>query len=307
MITASTWILITLGWLAPLPIGEGLPAEESAVSSVYPSGLLAGNVTNTTPRGYSVAVLFGVEQLENKVVSKSRRELWYLACINSPLSGNPSPTYCNLERTVFDDLSVSRHLKTMISVQRHSTSNGTLIINKADWIGGNLSFAVLHPDKSRTEVLMKLATEKDSLFIRSFKGIGVRVGPLTSKLQSVEYRIPEHTYTVDIPVVMPGLKSDEEKTLEAMFATFSSADLAVWNRVRRDPSQPVLWDESRVKRALGEARQRLTNADMRKVYEVFLGDYRQWLSKTGLSGEFVKQIAAFLSQSEENLFLLLAR
>ncbi len=86
-------------------------------------------------------------------------------------------------------------------------------------------------------------------------------------MEAIEYRIPEYTYTLDIPVRMRGLKSESDKRWEEMLQSLSQQDRAIWEQLE-DKTPPSL----------------------------ILAEIRKWLEHQGFSAEGLQTIFDFMSE-----------
>ena len=148
---------------------------------------------------------FGIEQYEDGKRTEHRLQNWYLLC-NYPAPaafGGSGKTYCRLNRTVYDRIIPD---ETTVTQEFHSEQTGNLQIFDMEWKAGKLDFTIIYAEGDRTEVMIRMSQDDRSFFLDSFKALTAARGLLSDKLTSVEYRIPEYTYTIDMPIRMRGLK-----------------------------------------------------------------------------------------------------
>ncbi len=124
---------------------------------------------------------------------------------------SPNETYCSVERTVFTNWAV---LGTVISRELHTTENGTLKLVYVDWEAGELDFQLIFLDGNTIEVKLRVQYQGGSIYLKDFQAMGIFI--MFDKMEAIEFRIPEYTYTRDIPVGMRGLKSEDDKRREEM-------------------------------------------------------------------------------------------
>jgi hypothetical protein len=68
------------------------------------------------------------------------------------------------------------------------------------------------------------------IYLTSFKAVGIG-GVLSGALEAIEHRIPKYTYTLNLPVVIRGMKSEEDKELDEMIGSLSHQDRLVYERL----------------------------------------------------------------------------
>jgi len=54
--------------------------------------------------------------------------------------------------------------------------------------------------------MIRMSQNDHNFFLDSFKALTAARSQLTDKLTSVEYKIPEYTYTIDMQIRMQGMK-----------------------------------------------------------------------------------------------------
>ncbi len=236
---------------------------------------------------------FGIEQWEDSKRSTHRYQTWFLDCEYPASFGKPRQTYCSLERTVMD--SIFSELKTMVSTKKHNTEDGTLVIKEADWRKGKLSLAVVYRDGSTTEVLILMKYEENQIFLDSFKALSVARGILTDAMTSVEYRIPEYDYTLQIPILMRGYKSATIRRREKL-KSLSKKDFEIWKKLERDPELLSGISPETVKKALPdhESGRSFTPDEVEKLKRIVLQGVREKLRRAGISGEGQDKILEYL-------------
>jgi len=113
-------------------------------------------------------------------------------------------TYCSVTRTVFTNWPV---LGTVINRELHTTIDGSLKLTNADWGAGELDFQLILGYGNTIEVKLRVQYQDGSIYLKDFQAMGVARGSdVALKMEAIEFRIPEYTYTRDIPIGMRGLK-----------------------------------------------------------------------------------------------------
>ncbi len=72
--------------------------------------------------------------------------------------------------------------------------------------------------------------------IKSFRGAALSSGLLGTTPSVIEYRIPEYSYPLDVPVMMGGQKTQKDKVQAQMLGSLSPADREAWDRYNRPKS-----------------------------------------------------------------------
>ena len=120
----------------------------------------------------------------------------------------------------------------IISAHRHYTSDGTLRLITADWEGGRLDFTIVNSDDSTTEAMLRMKIKRTLIFLDSFKATAITRGTsFLIPLTTIEYRLPKYTYTLNVPVLMRGLRPMADKTRADIFATLSNEDQNAWEEL----------------------------------------------------------------------------
>jgi hypothetical protein len=124
----------------------------------------------------------------------------------------------------------------------HSTDDGTLRLVDDRWREGRLDFDAVTASWQQDiiHVTMRLTVDDPVVTLRSFKGIHVGRSLFSDELSTVEYRVPEYTYTVSLPVTLRGVKSEADKRRDVALNGLSADDRRVWEAVR---SKCTLFDK----------------------------------------------------------------
>jgi len=173
---------------------------------------------------------FGIEQWEGGKRRDERYQQWHLKC-ESPAQGQPS---CELQRTIY--VMWSKDMGgAWVDFDRHSTADGTLHLVNGRWQEGTLDFDVSigTVTKDVLHVAMRLDVKDRFATLKSFKAMGVgRAGAFSlpdGNLEAVEFKIPEYTYTVNVPITLEGIRSEDDKRYDDMANGLSAEDRTAWH------------------------------------------------------------------------------
>lgn len=149
---------------------------------------------------------FGMDRWENGKKVTSTWEKWELKCQDpcyTPMFQDKG-IYCQLERIIiYKGANLSE-----IDIKRYSTLEGNLKITHADWQVGALDFEfgdVVDGNPTHCELRYKQTPE--GTFLTSFRGAAIKRSDLSGNMFTVEYRPAEHSYTLNVPIAMTGMKS----------------------------------------------------------------------------------------------------
>lgn len=191
--------------------------------------LIIGSITGTgADAKYDLTFYFGIEQWEDGKLTTHRRQQWDLHCSYPEPATNRPNTWCSLKRVVIDEELTPRS-GAIIGTTKHDSSDGTLRLIIADWESGRLDFTIVYSDGGTTEVMLRMKREGNIFYLDSFKATAITRGTIfLTPLTTIEYRIPKYTYTLNVPVVMRGLRSMGAKQWDEMVATLSKEDQKAW-------------------------------------------------------------------------------
>ncbi len=214
-VLGSAATVLLLGVTAVSASAEAVPAAFCFASDKEPRSLTCN---------------LGLELWEEGKKSESIFQSWHLTC--DPRVGHQ--LWCTLERTVI--VRSGELIGGTVTIHRHSTSDGSLKVREVNWANWRLSFDVIYPGGERMPVLMHLkpVSEKISSFlaIESFQAKDVVRTALTRKVVSQEWRLPEYSYTLNVPIALYGRKSADTKALDDMMKKLSTTDRQAFERMR---------------------------------------------------------------------------
>ncbi len=208
-------LLLVLGALL---IG-GLPAE--AVPAAY------CKATDKEPR--SLTCYLGLELWEEGKKSELIFQSWNLIC--SARVGHQ--VRCDLERTLISMW--GEPVGGVVAIHNHSTSDGSLKVWEFNWANWRVSFDVIYPSGERLPVLMRLKPKFEGysrfLAVESFPAKGVVRSMLGRSVVSQEWRLPEVSYTLNVPIILRGKKSTDAKARGDMMKKLSTTDRQAFERI----------------------------------------------------------------------------
>ena len=111
-----------------------------------------------------------------------------------------------------------------VTGQKHTEENGMLQIKNADWEEGKLDFSFTFNDRNTTEVMIRMKYGNGFIYLDSFKAVSVARDFVDKTLSVVEYKIPEYSYKMQVPILMKGLKSEEAKSRDDMEKSLNNED-----------------------------------------------------------------------------------
>lgn len=177
---------------------------------------------------YTLYFNFGIEQYENNKKADFRLQNWILNCsYPNEYAERPDKTYCYLNRTVYDRI-LTEDIGTTVTEHFHSEADRNLHLQPVDWTNGKLDFTIRFTDGNTTEVMIRLKELGGILYMDSFKALGVARGFWSDSMSALEYRIPEYTYTLNLPIRFNGIKSEDDKRREEFENSLSASDRAIW-------------------------------------------------------------------------------
>jgi hypothetical protein len=184
--------------------------------------------TDKEPR--SLTCYLGLDLWEEGKKSELIFQSWYLIC--SARVGHQ--VWCSLDRTLISMW--GERYGALVSIHNHSTSDGSLKVwefNLANW---RVSFDVIYPSGERLPVLMRLKPKIEGqsrfLAVESFQAKGVVRDVLFSRSVVLqEWRLPEYSYTLNVPIILRGKKSTEAKARADMMKKLSTTDRQAYERI----------------------------------------------------------------------------
>jgi len=149
---------------------------------------------------------FGMDRWEDGKPVTSTWEKWELKCQDpcyTPMFRDRG-IYCQLERIIiYKGTNLSD-----IDIRHYSTIEGNLKVSHADWQAGALDFEFGDPlDGNPVQCQLRYKQTPDGTFLSSFRGAAIKRSDLSGKIFTVEYRPAEHSYTLNVPIAMAGMKS----------------------------------------------------------------------------------------------------
>jgi len=203
-----------------------------------------------------------------------------------------------VKRTILDRSGEDRGFGTIIGYRSHYAEDGTLKLLYADWKGGKLDFQLILDDKTTIEVKLRLQYQNDSIYLKDFQAIGIARGRFSDTMEAIEYRIPEYTYTLDIPVQMKGLKSEDDKKRDEMLQSLTEEDRLIWEKMQSSDFVDI--DESRMKELIPDyeeieaGRRDLSSEEVKMLGALMFENYEKYFGAQGFSEDSLKKILDFM-------------
>jgi hypothetical protein len=284
-----------------------LPSDELPVIGWGDSKPLAGWTTRKgDTREYQILSSFGVEVWEGSKRS-IQNQRWTVNCRFPDYQGKLK-TYCSVQV-----LSIYpwADRDSLPSVDEYSTVDGNLEITDINWEKGQLDFDMLDPNKDRIHVFITLGTREktDQIFLESFKAsITVRQVP-SGEVTTYEFKVPDYTYTLQLPLEMRGMATQGEKQWDDMIKTLSKEDQLAWAKLKaKGPEGLKMFGAEFQKsrdRQFEQLKARTSNptpAEDKRLAEAMIELYRQEygraFSNSGISKDGQKVIVEFLSKKQ---------
>ncbi len=266
-------------------------------------GPVVGTITEDGQRSISMFE-FGIEQLEEAKASSLQLQQWGLSC-EYP-SSRPDETHCSLRRTVIDRWGEvgEAAVDTIISEHQHDSYDDTLNLTHVDWQEGRLDFNVILTDRNTIEVTVLLSFDDKWIYLKDFKAIGVARGISSDTMSALEYRIPEYSYTLDVPVRMKGMRSEGQKNLEDMLQSLSQEDRMIWERSQEEGELGTLLDTVELEPKLRElfpdydeikaGERDLSPEEERRLEVLFFEEAKAFFGKQGFSAAGLQEVLDFM-------------
>ncbi|MFQ6011140.1 MAG: hypothetical protein ACE5KG_03100 [Nitrososphaerales archaeon] len=290
----NTWILFLI---LLFHVGPGLAQSEL--------GPYVGFITKDNR--YSISMLdFGIEQFEGGKRTTHRLQLWDIGCQYPPYPGvgQPNETYCSVERTVFDRLGEGTELRTSIGQFLHSTVDENLKLSYVDWEKGELDFQLILVDRNTIEVKLRVQYQDDSIYLKDFQAMEIARGLFSDTMAAIEYRIPEYSYKLDVPVHMRGLKSEDDHKLEDLLQSLSQDDRMIWERIQKAGELSKVLDTVELEPKLRElfpdydeikaGIRDLSSEEERKLEVLFFEEAKTFFGKQGFSKDGLQKVLDFM-------------
>jgi hypothetical protein len=257
---------------------------------------------------YNLSFNFGIEQWESGKQSTSRHQQWVLQCSYPEPLEKRAETWCSLDRTVIDDWGKLMD-GVLISTWNHNSLDGTLKLLYVDWQRGKLDFNIVYTDKSITEVMVRMKFKDGFIYLDSFKAIGISRGILSDSMVPIEYKIPQYTYIMNVPIEMKGLRSRDDKKWDDMLASLSKQDQTAWEKFRttsdkRCKNLGKRPDEEQLKKMIPNYERRkpqiekgdLTPEESRILANYAAEEYAKCLANSDISKDGQKKIVDLMRQ-----------
>ncbi len=88
--------------------------------------------------------------------------------------------------------------------------------------------SIVHDNGRTAEVTIRFSEKDGYYFFNEFTAATLLLELPSGKISIIEYRIPEYTYHVNVPIDLPGLNDAGIKPWDKLFAKLSKADQEGW-------------------------------------------------------------------------------
>ena len=203
-----------------------------------------------------------------------------------------------MKRTILDRSLEDRGGGTIIGQRSHYAADGTLKFVYVDWEAGKLDLQLTLDDRTTIEVKLRLQYRDNTIYLKDFQAIGIARGQFSDTMEAIEYRIPEYTYTLDIPVQMKGLKSEDDKKRDEMLRSLTEEDRLILEKMQSSDFVDI--DESRMKELIPdyeeiEAGSRdLSSEEVKMLGALMFENYEKYFGAQGFSEDGLKKILDFM-------------
>lgn len=217
--------------------------------------------------GRNLSCSLGLELWEEGKKSERLFQLWHLTC-----EGAVRQTSCTLERIQI--VIMGEPVANWVDIYRHSTSEGNLLLRWIDRAKWELSFDVIFGGGERMPVLIELVPSSSPasfLYVKSFQAKTVVRNVLAKGMVSQEWRIPDYSYTLSVPLALRGKKSADQKAGDDLMKRLSAADRQVFKAALDGCSDFEAWFKEGPMRAVLQEIERKVQAKVEKMTETERG------------------------------------
>lgn len=233
--------------------------------------------------GDYVSLTVGIEHWEQNKRQTHRRQVWKIDCRQPPAEREqPTTPSCTLIRTVIDEAVLG--VLPIVTEHLHSVEDDTLRVGRISWQGGIIELSIVHTDKRTAEVTIRFSEKGGYYFFKDFTAATLLREKPSGAVTVVEYRIPEYTYHVNVPIEIPGLNDAGLRPWDELFAKLSKPDQEGWYALFADNGSGLA--------KLEEGMEKAVVAEMRKRFPTLKID-----EKNANDIEYTEEQKSFLGQS----------
>jgi hypothetical protein len=293
-------LLLTAIFAVPVVVFAQLPSGGSS----FPSTRSVGFVDKDGK--YRIFTDLGIEQWEEGKLTTHRYQTWHISCGPEGYGAKLQfDLWCYVERIIIDGDLTDKGTKA-IGARNHSFSENTLKLTNVNLPEGRLDFTLIFDDGSTVEAALRFKRWRDSLFLDSFKAIGISRGIFSDTLSAIEYRIPEYDYVLNFAVEMRGMKTQDIKARDDFEKSLSAIDRQRWLTVSK--SIPV-FDSTSIRKYVPDYKEidtgtrSLTARDIELFEKGMKESLTSWLIGTQMSPDGRTKAYAFLVSIIESIIL----
>lgn len=208
------------------------------------------------------------------------------------------------------------------TINTYDSSEGTLKLIHVDWKNGEIDFSFVTPSLNplhritfkisiRTGILDVETKDTKFRYLRSFQAFAMFITP-SGDFRTIEKRIPPYTYTLNVPVTMFGLRSEDDKKWDDLLSSLSQQDQEAWenyqaegfvykcrffddlfeerNTHRKDQIRETIFPGWKKRKAELQKGGRLTADEKSRLKEYVLGHLSKCLARSNISSEGQQKI-----------------
>lgn len=234
---------------------ESEPAKKGEVFRTRPKPVKNIGWRSDSTGDY-LSLTVGIEQWTENKRDTHRRQVWKFYC-NRPVAEKKQDrtSTCTVTRTVIDKGMLG--MLPLVTEHFHSVDDETLRVGRIDWDNGAIELSIVHTNERTAEVTIRFSEKDGHYFFQEFTAATLLRELPSGKVSIIEYRIPEYTYHVNVPIEMLGLNDAGIKPWDEIFAKLSKADQAGWYALFGEKETWLKGIEDRmIKTVVGELKKR---------------------------------------------------
>jgi hypothetical protein len=206
--------------------GDLWESEPSKMGVFFRTEPNAAKLIGNKVLGNNFSLTVGIEHWEQNQRQTHRRQIWRFSCSQNVTEPKGPPVTCSVRRTVI--LEAQLGLLPFAAEHYHSTEDETLRIVHFDWQRGIAELSIVHQNGRTAEVTIQFSEKDGYYFLKGFSAATLLRESPSGKVAIIEYRVPEYTYHVNMPIEMPGLNDAGLRAWDELFATLPKADQEAW-------------------------------------------------------------------------------
>ena len=167
--------------------------------------------------------------------------------------------------------------------------------------GGRLDFSFTFTDDNTTDVLINMKYSNGLIYLDSFKAVSVGRSLVSASPSALEFKIPDYSYRMQVPVLMKGWKSEEDKVRDDMEKSLSTEDRNIWLSIR-DNLGSIKSDQA-LRKAIPDydevnsGKKEFTQEHARAMQTVILEEVSKLLEGSTMSADGKQKTMKFMTDS----------